>query len=211
MVDLAQAAAWHRQVAALALVAEHAGVRDPQLLQVRQHLAAQQARFFQVTTASGQSLPSLMPSPADITAAGPLLRDTSSVALAAVFGTMVTTLNLTDATLERAARATPGLSTWPPALRNGLVYGAFSTAVFAIQVVLLLLLDETTALLLMAPVCLIVLPAFAWLAGFLTIGAVFRPAAGATRADRTPRLGVAICLAPNLLLCAALGLLYLAR
>jgi hypothetical protein len=211
MVDLAQAAAWHRQVAALALVAGHAGVRDPQLLVVQQRLAAQQARFVQVATATGQLLPSLVPDPADITAAGPALRDRSPAALEAVFRTMVTTMDLADRTLDQAAQGAPGLASWPPAVRNALVYGGYSAGVFAIQVLLLFTLDETRALPLLAPVCLLVLPAFAWLAGFLTTGAVFRPRPGVARVDRTPRLGVAICLAPNLLLCVALGLLYLVR
>ena len=211
MVDLAQAAAWHRQVAALVLVAGHSGVRDPQLLVVQQRLAGQQARFVQITTAAGQALPSLSPTSADITAAGPALRDHSPVALEAVFRTMVTTLDLADRTLDQAARSAPGLNAWPPALRNALVYGAFSAAVFTIQVLLLFTLDETTVLPLLAPLCLIVLPGFAWLAGYFTIGAAFRPRGGAIKVDRTPRLGVAVCLAPNLLLCAGLGVLYLIR
>jgi len=211
MVDLAQAAAWHRQVAALVLVAGHSGVRDPQLLVVQQRLAAQQARFVQITTAAGQALPSLSPTPADLTAAGPALRDHSPVALEAVFRTMVTTLDLADRTLDQAEQSAPGLNAWPPALRNALVYGAFSAAVFTIQVLLLFTLDETTVLPLLAPLCLIVLPGFAWLAGYFTIGAAFRPRGGAIKVDRTPRLGVAVCLAPNLLLCAGLGVLYLIR
>jgi len=211
MVDLGQAAAWHRQVAALVVVAGHGGVRDPQLVVVQQRLAAQQTRFVQITTAGGQALPSLAPTPADLTAAGPALRDKSPAALEAVFRTMVTTLDLADRTLDQAAQSASGLNSWPPALRNALVYGAFSAAVFTIQVVLLFALDETRALPLLAPVCLIVLPGFAWLAGYLTTGAVFRPRAGSVKADRTPRLGVAICLAPNLLLCLGLGVLYVIR
>jgi hypothetical protein len=211
MVDLAQAAAWHRQVAALALVAGHAGVRDPQLLVVQQRLAAQQARFVQVATMTGHVLPSLMPDPADLTAAGPALRDRSPAALEAVFRTMVTTMDLADRTLDQAVQGSPRLGTWPPAVRNALIYGLYSAGVFALQVVLLFTLDETRALPLLAPVCLLVLPAFAWLGGYLTTGAVFRPGPGAARVDRTPRLGVAISLAPNLLLCVALGVLYLIR
>ena len=58
------------------------------------------------------------------------------------------------------------------------------------------------------PLCLLVLPAFAWLAGFLTIGVAFRPAPGQTKVDRTPRLGAIVCAVPDLLLFAAVVVLF---
>jgi hypothetical protein len=63
---------------------------------------------------------------------------------------------------------------------------------------------------LLAPVCLLVLPAFAWLAGWLTIGVAFPAPPGEPATPRTPRLGAIICLLPNLALCAGLGVLFLA-
>ena len=95
-------------------------------------------------------------------------------------------------------------------MRNGLVYGGFAVSVLIIQVVLFVVADEGSTLPMLAPVCLLGLPAFAWLGGFLTVGAAFRPPVGG-KVNRTPRLGVAICLMPNVLLCAALGVLLVAR
>jgi hypothetical protein len=47
----------------------------------------------------------------------------------------------------------------------------------------------------------------AWLAGFLTIGAVF-PTAPGEAPKRTPRLGVVVCLLPNVLLLGAVAFLF---
>jgi hypothetical protein len=123
---------------------------------------------------------------------------------------MMSTLDRIDASLHRASEAAPTVGTLPPMLRNGLVYGAFSLAVFATQIVLLFTVDERT-LPLLAPVCLLLLPAFAWLGGYLTIGGLFAPKPGEPPLNQTPRFGVGVCLGPNLLLCAGLGILTLLR
>lgn len=91
------------------------------------------------------------------------------------------------------------------------MYGGYSVSVLVTQIVLLATLDEERALPLLSPFCLIVLPAMAWLAGWLTIGAAFKPFPGQPAVKRTPRLGVVICLLPNLALCAVLGVLFIAR
>jgi hypothetical protein len=92
--------------------------------------------------------------------------------------------------------------------RNAGVYAAYATLVLAAQVGLFALLDENT-LPLVAPVCLLILPAFAWLAGWITVGVAFRGPDGPV--ERTPKLGALICLLPNLLLCLGLGLLAIVR
>ncbi len=93
-------------------------------------------------------------------------------------------------------------------LRNAAIYSGYAFVVFGVQMMLFLLLDETT-LPAAAPACLLVLPALAWAAGYLTIGAVFRaPPHG--KLERTPRLGVLVSLIPNALLCGMLGLLFVA-
>jgi len=95
-------------------------------------------------------------------------------------------------------------------LRNAAVYGAYSAAVLAAQAVLFVLLDEESSLPMAAPLCLVVLPALAWAAGFVTIGAVFAPYPdGSVR--RSPRLGIVICLVPNALLLCAVGVLFAAN
>jgi hypothetical protein len=93
-------------------------------------------------------------------------------------------------------------------LRNAAIYGGYAFVVFSVQMALFLLLDETR-LPAAAPACLLVLPALAWAAGYLTIGAVARPPQNG-KLDRTPRLGVLVSLIPNALLCAMLGLLFVA-
>jgi hypothetical protein len=95
-------------------------------------------------------------------------------------------------------------------LRNAAIYGAYSAAVLAVQVVLFLLLDESTSLPTAAPLCLLILPAFAWTAGWLSIGVLFTPGPDGTL-DRSPRLGVLVCMIPNVLLCAAVGVLFVAQ
>jgi hypothetical protein len=94
-------------------------------------------------------------------------------------------------------------------LRNAAVYGIYSAAVFAVQLILFIVLDESRSLPVAAPLCLLVLPALAWAAGYLTIGAVFQAPSGATL-NRTPRLGVVVCLIPDMLMCAAIGVLFAA-
>jgi hypothetical protein len=55
------------------------------------------------------------------------------------------------------------------------------------------------------------LPAFAWAAGWFTVGLAFRPPPGTRGVKRTPRLGALICLAPNVVLCGGVGVLFLTR
>jgi hypothetical protein len=105
----------------------------------------------------------------------------------------------------------PNITGWSAGPRNALVYGGYSLSVLVVQVVLLATLDEERTLPLLAPFCLLVLPAMAWFAGWLTIGAAFRPLPGEPAVKRTPRLGVLVCLLPNLALCAVLGALFIVR
>jgi hypothetical protein len=89
------------------------------------------------------------------------------------------------------------------ALRNAAIYGGFAATVLAVQMGLFILLDEEQTLPLTGPLCLVVMPAFAWLAGYLTIGVAFRPPPGLRKVNRTPRLGAVICSMPDMLLVAA--------
>jgi hypothetical protein len=93
------------------------------------------------------------------------------------------------------------------ALRNATVYGSFAATVLVVQIGLFVVLDETT-LPLTGPLCLLVLPAFAWLAGYLTIGVAFRPAPGQRSVERTPRLGAIVCAVPDMLLFAGVVVLF---
>mgnify|MGYP006976759088 CR=1 FL=1 len=86
-------------------------------------------------------------------------------------------------------------------LRNAAVYAAYAVPVLAVQAFLFLLLDEAASLPMASPLCLLVLPALAFLAGYLTIGTLF-PAPPGEKVNRSPRLGIVICLIPDVLLCA---------
>jgi hypothetical protein len=110
-----------------------------------------------------------------------------------------------------AGPAPSGVSRWPASARNALVYGGYAFAVLVVQVLLLAVADAEQTLPLLAPVCLLVLPAFAWAAGWFTIGVAFRSPPGWPKVKRTPRLGAIVCLLPNLLLCAGLGVLLITR
>jgi hypothetical protein len=99
-----------------------------------------------------------------------------------------------------------GLGRYGVGPRNAAVYGAYSAVVVTVQVVLFVLLDEVR-LPAAAPLCLLVLPALAWLAGFLTIGILF-PTAPGEAPKRTPRLGVVVCLIPNVLLLGGVVFLF---
>ncbi len=95
--------------------------------------------------------------------------------------------------------------------RNAGIYGGYALTVLIVQLALLAALDEERVLPLLAPVCLVAMPAFAWSAGWLTIGIAPRAAPDRTPLQRNPRLGALICLVPNLLLCGGLGVLFLTR
>jgi len=215
--EVAQAVAWHRQVAALVAAADRAGVAPAQLPAVRARLQAQQHRL----AGTGQGVPE--PTPSEIAVAGNQLGDLTEGAVHGAIRTAWATLDAVDASLgltprppvpapahTQATPPAPGRPGPPVAVRNAAVYGGFAVTVSAVQIALFVLLDEST-LPLSAPFCLLVLPAFAWLAGFLTIGVLFRPAPGARSVRRSPRLGAIVCLVPNLLLCAVVGVLFVAN
>jgi hypothetical protein len=205
-VDLAKAAAWHRQVAALAAAADRAGVAGDQLPAVQARLLLQQTAIAAAAAREKTPAPILVPTPAEIATAGGGFGDLSASAVERALRGANQTLDAVDAELVRRPETTE--ATTNVALRNGLIYGGFAATVLAIQVFLLVFGDEDT-LPLLSPLCLVVLPAFAWLGGLLTVGAAFRRTG--TKVNRTPRLGAVICLVPNGLLCAVLGLLFLVR
>jgi len=217
--EIAQAVAWHRQVAALVAAADRAGLAPAQLPAVRARLQAQQQRLAE----TGQGITG--PTPSEIAVAGNQLGDLTEGAVNGAIRTAWATLDAVDASLgltpsppalapahaPATATATATARPGPPvAVRNAAVYGGFATIVSAVQIALFVLLDDST-LALSAPFCLLVLPAFAWLAGFLTIGVVFRPAPPARSVRRSPRLGAIVCLVPNVLLCGVVGVLFVAN
>jgi hypothetical protein len=105
------------------------------------------------------------------------------------------------------APAVTGMAAWPAGLRNALVYAGYSLMVFVVQVILIVLGDQqpesTRPFILML---VFILPALAWVAGWLTVGAAF-PAPPNGRVKRTPRLGAFVCMISFLLLCMIIGVM----
>lgn len=222
VIDVARAVASHRQVAALVEAADRAGVAGDVLPAVRARLAAQRTRLSQAAARAGAPLPSLAPTPDDIASAALALGDLSPAAVGQAIRTTMATLDSIDAAL--VAPSTPGwaatapsqeattpgweptTSRWlrSPYARNTLIYGIYALFVVITEFWIFLLVDERR-LPLLAPVCLLVLPTLAWLAGFATIGIAFRSPPGGPKVNYTPRLGAVICLVPLLLPCLLLA------
>jgi hypothetical protein len=118
-------------------------------------------------------------------------------------GPVVTpTAPVEPATTAAPARTPKGIETWRHGPRNSLVYGACTLVLLVLQAALFYSVSETK-LPLLAPVCLLVLPAFAWAAGWVLVGVLFEPSPG-TRLNRTPRLGAIVCFAPEVVVVAAI-------
>lgn len=228
MTDLAQAAAWHRQAAAVAAAAARSGVRHDELTRVRERLLAQQGRFSEVASLAGAELPSLVPTPVEVTTAAPVLGDGSAEAVTAALRTASSTLDAADAALttmaadpasvvsaqarvaspaqgQPVARAdesgSPGEENpLPVVARNAVIYGLYAIGMLGLQIPFLLFITESQLLSLGAD--LVVLPAFAWAAGWTTIGWAYKSAPGQQPVDRSPRLGLIICILADLFLCA---------
>jgi hypothetical protein len=188
MTDLGRAADLHRQVAALTVAAGHAGVEHQDLPGVRARIARQQPRFIEAAAAMGTAPPALSPTPAEIASGAAGLGDLTPEAVGAALRTASSTLDAVDAALTAHPHPpvpenapTPAARGMPVGMRNGLVYAGYSIGVVGLQVALFIAASETT-LPLLAPLCLLVLPAFAWLAAWTTIGIAFRePGAGRVR------------------------------
>jgi hypothetical protein len=228
-VDLTQAATWHRQAAALVAAADRVGVGSAHLPAVQQRLLLQRARLAEAVAAAGPPAPTLEPTAADIAAAMPALGDLSPDAVTAALAAAEATLDAAESVLASSRRGHPpppaapsggttlavrsrrrNITTWPANSRNAVVYGGYAAAVVVTQFILFTVFNEEQ-LPLLAPCCLVVLPAFSWAAGYATCGIAFGAGRGGPKVDRTPRLGLVINLIPDLLLCAGVGVLFVAR
>jgi len=236
VVELTQAAMWHRQAAALVAAADRVGVGTGELPVVQQRLLVQRARLAEAIAAAGPPAPTLEPTPADIAAAMPALGDLSPEEVTAALAAAEATLDAADSVLVSQRRPVPqppppaavpviapaasppvtaavavrkrrDVTNWPATTRNALVYGGYAAAVLVTQFILFTLFDETE-LPKLAPCCLVVLPAFSWAAGWATIGLAFPGGPTGPKVNRTPRLGLLINLIPNALLCAGVGVLF---
>jgi hypothetical protein len=98
-----------------------------------------------------------------------------------------------------------GVAGWPPRRRNALVYGCFALGVLVVDIAAAT--DETRPGLLV--LSLLVLPVVAWLAALVTILVTFR--GSPTGRSTTPKMGLLMCFAPDLLLCCSVVGLWLAE
>jgi hypothetical protein len=92
---------------------------------------------------------------------------------------------------------------WTPWMRNLLVYGPFAVAVLLVQITLYAIVGGESRYA-WAVVWGLLMPVVAFGLGWLTIGFVF--GGGPGRTDRTPILGIVVCLAPVLVTCMGVGL-----
>ncbi len=114
---LAQAVAWHRQVAAMVEAADRAGVAIDDLPALRARLAALTGLFTQAASRIGAPLPALVPSPAEIAAAGASLGDLSPDTVTAAARTMQTTLSAVESALGAARTDAAGTPEPTPGAR----------------------------------------------------------------------------------------------
>lgn len=173
-----------------------------ELAGVRARLAPQRARLSDLGVPDGE----LTPTAADLAAAASTMAGDPAAVLSALHGARATADAADAVTVAGAPGARLGSGPW---LRNLLVYGPFATVVLVVQIVLYLVAGEG-ALPTYALLCGLTMPVIAFGLGWLTIGLVF-PASGNARVDRTPLLGIAVCLAPIVLTCLGVGVLAVAR
>jgi hypothetical protein len=190
-----------RREAAAAKAEQQAAVQAAhgELAYVRERLALQRREWPKV----GVAFANLAPAHAQLTAA-PAVGDDPT----AVLDTLRRTRSMVDEAdaLVMGRPSQTGVASLPPTPRNLLVYGPLAFFVLVTQLVLFSLVSETPSWSwFYLPLCGL-MPAAAFLLGFVTIGLVF-PAPPGARVDRTPVLGAAVCLASVVFLCAGMGVL----
>jgi hypothetical protein len=171
---------------------------------VRARLAPQRSRL---VGDLGVPESELIPLPAEVAAAAQAVAGGPVAALAALRQARATA-DAADASMLTAPAHAPA----PPWMRNLLVYGPFAGAVLIVQIVLYLIVANDS-LPTYATVCGLSMPLLAFGLGWVTVGFVFGgppPGGGpAQKVDRTPILGVVVCLTPVLVTCMGVGLMSL--
>jgi hypothetical protein len=112
-------------------------------------------------------------------------------------------------TVELAAKHSPLLPHWSVRLRNSLVYGCASGSAFLLSFLVLFGVSSGTGQILVL-FLFVTLPFLAYGIGSFLIGLLFTPALG-SKPSKTRSIGLAICLAPILPLCALWGVFWSAK
>lgn len=163
-----------------------------ELTRVRARLVPQRARLREL----GVPAMVLTPSPPEVSAASRTMMAGPAAVLAALRGA--------SATVEAADAVLAGrdFATWSVALRNLLVYAPLALLVPILQVMCYLTAGTGTTIL--ALLAGLPMPLAAFDTGWLLIGRLFDNSG--EYLDRTPRLGVLVCLAPAALVTLGVGL-----
>ncbi|HEX5596238.1 MAG TPA: hypothetical protein VFX61_09520 [Micromonosporaceae bacterium] len=172
---------------------------------VRARLAPQQSRLRDLGVPEWE----LQPSAADVAAAGQAMAAGPAAVLAELRQARVTA-DAADAAIV-AGDTGLGRLTGPggrPWLRNLLVYGPYAMVVLVVQMALYLIAESVSV---PALLCGLLMPVVAFALGWVTVGLAFPHDASDGRVDRTPVVGIAVCIvAPMLLSCVgALALRFL--
>jgi hypothetical protein len=193
---------------AAAVAAEQANAArtaHEELATARGRLALNHARIREVAAQTGTPQPGFAPTPAELAEAAEVTGDTPASALNALHEARAT-VDEADATLVGTHGS--GLVAGPPRLRNMLVYGPLALIVLVVQVILFTLVSETNPV--YAALFALIMPAMAFALGFVAIGLVF-PAPPGGQVERTPLLGLAICLSPIVVICAGIAVFAASR
>ena len=174
-----------RQEAAAVVADQTAAVRTvrDELMGVRTRLAQERDRLVEVARGAGTPAPPGLPGPADLAAAAAYPMDSPAAVSAA--------LSAAHDALDGAHSLLSTVESRRPYLRNGSVYGVFAAVAVLAQIAIFALASETSPLAVLAIPCGLVLPAIAFVLGWLTVG-LFGPDPGEESPDRTAGFGVFI-------------------
>jgi len=193
-----EAAAIVEQEAAAAAAAE-------ELAATRRRIAAQAVRLVEISEKLAIAAPQLTPTADDRAAALATVESADSSAsadpsagISAALRGATATLDAADATLFSAVNpgSTDGLlPTWPPLLRNGIVYFWFAALSMVAIAEITKIAGQSARAGLLDLVFAIVVPTCAWLVAWMSVGSLFGADVDGRR-HRSPWFGALLCVVP---------------
>ncbi len=203
------------EAAAVVAQQEATATARQEIATVRRRIEVQRARLLDAAARASMPRPGVDPGPGDRETAAAMLKapepasaaDPVAAVAAAVSGASAT-LDAADAALlaARRRRATVGaLPTWPPLLRNGVVYFWFAALTMVALAEISHIAGSSRRADLLVAVFSVLVPACAWVVAWLSIGVLFEPDPDGDQ-PRSPWLGFLLCAVPLLV-----GLLLSAR
>lgn len=193
-----EAAAIVAQEAAAAAAAE-------ELAGTRRRVAAQAVRLVEISDKLAIAAPQLTPTAGDRSAAIETLKAADSSAsadpsagISAALRGATATLDAADATLFSAVNpgSTDGLlPTWPPLLRNGIVYFWFAALSLVAIAEITKVAGPSARANVLDLVFAVVVPTCAWLVAWMSVGIMFGADVDGRR-HRSPWFGALLCVVP---------------